>query len=56
MEYRVQEAQQQRSAIDDFGVRRVSEARDKMGMHDAVDECRNGEEETDERAGGADIK
>ena len=50
MQYRVQEVQQERSAIDDFGVRGVSEAGNQLGMEDAVDERRNGEDETDERA------
>src|SRR5438132_1144722 len=50
MQERVQEAQQERSAIDDFGVRRVGEAGNKLGMEDAVDERRNGEAKTYERA------
>ena len=50
MQYRVQESQQEWSAIDDFGVRRVSEAGNKLGMEDAVDERGNGENETSQRA------
>ena len=56
MQERVQEAQQKRSAIDDFGVRRVGEAGNKLGMQDAVDESRNGKGETDERTCSADVK
>src|SRR5260370_38181106 len=56
MENRVQQAEQERSAIDEFGVRGVSEARNKLGMQDAIDKSGNSEDETDERAGSADIK
>ena len=56
MQQRVEETQQERGAVNDFGVRRVSEAGNELGMEDAVDERGNGEKETDERAGSAHIK
>ena len=43
-------------AIDEFGVRGVSEAGNKLGMQDAVDESGNSEEESNERARSTDIK
>lgn len=56
MEKRVQQAEQERSAIDEFGVRGVSEARNKLGMQNAIDKSGNSEDETDQRSGSADIK
>lgn len=56
MEDGVQETKQKRSAVDDFGVGGVGEAGNEFGMEDAVEESGNGEDETDERAGSADIK
>jgi len=52
----VQETKQKRSAVDEFGVGGVGEAGNELGMEDAVEESGNGEDETDERAGSADIK
>jgi hypothetical protein len=52
----IQKAEQERSAVDEFGVGGIGEARDELCMQDAVDESGNGEGETDERAGSADIK
>src|SRR5258705_9787556 len=56
MEDGVQETKQKRRAVDDFRVGGVGEAGNKLGMEDAVEESGNGEDETDERAGSADIK
>src|SRR5260221_2041866 len=56
MEDGVQETKQTRSAVDDLRVGGVGEAGNKLGMEDAVEESGNGEDETDERAGSADIK
>ena len=52
----VEETQEKRGAVDDFGVGRVGEAGNELGMQDAIDEGGNGEKETDERAGSADIE
>ena len=56
MKERVEETQEERSAIDDFGVGRIGEAGNKLGVEDAVEERWNREKETDERAGSADIE
>ena len=56
MEDGVQETKQKRSAVNEFGVGGVSKARDEFGMEDAVEKSGNGEDETDKRAGSADIK
>ena len=56
MEDGVQKTQQERSTVDELSVGRVREAGNELGMEDAVDESRNGENETDERAGSPDVK
>jgi len=56
MQDRFQNAQQEGSAIDEFGVGGVSQAGNKLGMKDTVDKSRDGEDEADERAGSADIQ
>src|SRR5260370_16563815 len=56
MEERVQQAQQERSAIDQLGIHGVGQAGNKLGMQDTVNESGNGEDETDERAGSVDSK
>jgi hypothetical protein len=56
MENGVQEPKQERSAVNKFGVDRISEAGNELSMEDAVDESGNGEDEADERTGSADIK
>jgi len=56
MENSVQEPKQERSAVNKFGVGRISEAGNGLSMEDAVDESGNGEHEADERTGSADIK
>jgi len=56
MKERVEEAQKKRGAVDDFRVGRVGEAGNELGMEDAVKKSGNGEKETDEGAGSADIE
>ena len=53
---RREEMQDERSTEDDLVFGRDAEARDKLGVDDAVDERGNGDEKTDERAGRADVE
>lgn len=56
MQDHLEKAQEQRSAKDDLGVCGAGESGDVLGVEHAVDKCRYSENETDERARGADIK
>ncbi len=51
-----EKTQQERSAEDDVDVRGVRYTGDDPSMEDAIDERGDGEDKTDKRAGGADIK
>lgn len=51
-----EKTQQERSAENDLGVGRVRDAGNDLGVEKAEDEGRHGENESHERAGGADIE
>lgn len=51
-----EKAEEERSAEDDFGVRRVNDTGRDFGVDDAKEERRNADEKTNERARRADIK
>ena len=56
MKNRRQKTQDERGAENDFVFGGYGEARDKLCVHDTVDQRRNGDQEADERAGCADVK
>src|SRR5258708_4450404 len=56
MKNRREELEDERRAENDFVFGGDGEARDELGVDDAVDKRRNGDEEADEWAGGADVE
>lgn len=56
MKERSKEAQDERNAEDDVGVGGIRESRDNLGVKNSEQECRNGENEADERSRCADIE
>ena len=56
MKNRREEMQDERGAENDFVFGGDAEAGDKLGVHDAVDQRGNGDQEANERAGSADVK
>src|SRR5215469_15729805 len=56
MKNRFEKVQQERRSINQFCVRRISKSGHQPSMHHAINERRDGEDETDDGSRGADVK